>query len=148
EAPDTQTGVEQSSETGEANAGADGPAGAEPTGDAGIDDQPPPPGGRRPPPEVVRSAAAAAAGALLAAVVVITVVRAGWLDPVQPAVDLSALEDRVAAVETALARLSEAGTSEQGDRLEEQAAATQQAMQALEAVTGRLDRVETALAET
>lgn len=103
-------------------------------------------------------AASAVAGAILAGLLVITIGRMGLLAPdvpVQPAIDLTALDARIKAVETAVASppaTSDAGLVERVGQIEQatgQAAETASSFSdQLAEVTARIDRLDASVAET
>jgi hypothetical protein len=99
-------------------------------------------------------AASAVAGAILAGLLVITIGRMGLLAPdmrVQPAIDLTALDARIAAVETAVASpptTSDAGLVERVGQIEQVVERASGLSSQLAAVTARVDRLDASLAET
>jgi hypothetical protein len=99
-------------------------------------------------------AASAVAGAILAGLLVITIGRMGLLAPdmpVQPAIDLTALDARIAAVETAVASpptTGDAGLVERVGQIEQAAERASGLSNQIAAVTVRLDRLDASLAET
>jgi hypothetical protein len=99
-------------------------------------------------------AASAVAGAILAGLLVITVARMGLLTPdmsVQPAIDLTALDARIRAVETVVASppaTGDAGLIERVGQIEQAAERASGLSSQISAVTARLDRLDAGLAET
>jgi hypothetical protein len=99
-------------------------------------------------------AASAVAGAILAGLLVITIGRMGLLAPdmpVQPAIDLTALDARITAVETAVASppaTRDAGLVERVGQIEQAAERASGLSNQLAAVTARVDRLDASLAET